>query len=731
MSTKIINPITGRPISINSTTYNKLIKDGFVLDPTSNKLLPAIIPATASPALHVNTPNVPIVIGPPIVVGQPPPTNVSTVVPLTLDDLSPKSLGYDDQHFDHIVHISDIHIPIHLHIERKDEYLTVFNRLYESINTIKKSHNNIAIVITGDLLHVKLNIEPETIILARTFLESLTKIAPTILIIGNHDFAENNLQRADAMTAVCHGIHISCLKFTGLYRLGNVLFSFSSLFDQKFIRRSDIITTNGGPIYKLFHGTVIGSINCNGRANQQSHHGNYHSLSDFEGYDAVLLGHIHLYQKLAPNIAYAGSLIQQNYGEPIENHGFLVWDLKTHTHTFHHVDNDFIYIDAIVDKGLITNQSQIDNYKTKTLRVRCKNTNTTASQYTQIQNQLQLGYKIHEIKTANPIHLPNSTHNPNTSTETEKELEITLIKQYAKPPLIDHIIKLHNVLRSDVTTSNESSVWNITHLRFKNVFFYGNDHVNTIDFINGVHNICSPNMTGKTSIVCIIAYALYDRTSYNSSNKTDIIHKGKNEGFIELTINKNGQTYIIEKYGHSMTRKGEQSIIFSTDFYRLENNHRVCLNGASVTNTCSIISDTFGDFDLFIAHHIISTKFGYSLIQMTSADKLKHFHSLCGTNRYEQCLNECKKLHKKDSIALENLNGQLSFLQKSILNVDQDLLHNNLLSLNKQLQDIDAQLAHYMEQSQSLATQSGHIDAQITSLQDSYDPMISKPLYSR
>ena len=49
----------------------------------------------------------------------------------------------------------------------------------------------------------------------------------------------------------------------------------------------------------------------------------------FDGYDYTLLGDIHKHQFLIPDkMAYAGSLIQQNHGETLHNHGFIIWDLK-------------------------------------------------------------------------------------------------------------------------------------------------------------------------------------------------------------------------------------------------------------------------------------------------------------------------------------------------------------------------------------------------------------------
>jgi DNA repair exonuclease SbcCD nuclease subunit len=47
-------------------------------------------------------------------------------------------------------------------------------------------------------------------------------------------------------------------------------------------------------------------------------------------------------KKIIP-ICYSGSLIQQNFGEKVSNHGFLLWDVQTKTFTEHEVANNSPY----------------------------------------------------------------------------------------------------------------------------------------------------------------------------------------------------------------------------------------------------------------------------------------------------------------------------------------------------------------------------------------------------
>jgi len=47
-------------------------------------------------------------------------------------------------------------------------------------------------------------------------------------------------------------------------------------------------------------------------------------------------------KKVIP-VSYVGSLVQQNFGENISKHGFLLWDVESKTFTEHDVENKTPY----------------------------------------------------------------------------------------------------------------------------------------------------------------------------------------------------------------------------------------------------------------------------------------------------------------------------------------------------------------------------------------------------
>jgi len=173
-----------------------------------------------------------------------------------------------------LVHFSDLHIRL---FKDHDLYRSILNDMFDRFREIKPDR----IVFTGDLVHSKNQMTPELIEFVAETLTECSKIAKTILIIGNHDFLENNMSRLDA----------------------------------------------------LFHGPIQGLTTDIGYKFESGF-----ESDKFAGCDLVLCGDIHKRQVF--NIpggkkAYmVGSTIQQNYGETINKHGFGIYDVISDEYTF-------------------------------------------------------------------------------------------------------------------------------------------------------------------------------------------------------------------------------------------------------------------------------------------------------------------------------------------------------------------------------------------------------------
>ena len=156
---------------------------------------------------------------------------------------------------------------------------------------------------------------------------------PLVIIPGNHDVNMNNKERLDALTPIIADLPKSNPIFyfleSGVYKLSNLMFYHASIFDNKIIPLIyDKQSTNENiTSIMLYHGRVNGAVLFNGLELTEDNNKTI-TPSAFDDYDIACLGDIHKHQFLKSNIAYSGSLIQQNLGEDINNHGLIKWDIE-------------------------------------------------------------------------------------------------------------------------------------------------------------------------------------------------------------------------------------------------------------------------------------------------------------------------------------------------------------------------------------------------------------------
>ena len=246
-----------------------------------------------------------------------------------------------------IIHISDIHIrTFKRHQEYQEASISLFNNIKEQISGYDREE--VRIVIVGDVVHQKITISNEQIEFVSWFLKRCSKLAPVILVAGNHDLLENNKDRMDSLTPIISlmdNTDIKYLKDKDCFEDDNIVWCNYSIFHDN--ERPDIEKAREQHKDKkfigLFHGPINGFSTDLGYQFTDSQ-----TLEIFNGCDAVLCGDIHkrfcLYyennDKKIP-IAMAGSCIQQSYGETVTNHGYLLWDVDTLTYKECNIETEY------------------------------------------------------------------------------------------------------------------------------------------------------------------------------------------------------------------------------------------------------------------------------------------------------------------------------------------------------------------------------------------------------
>lgn len=158
------------------------------------------------------------------------------------------------------------------------------------------------------------------------------------MIIGNHDFLENNNTRLDALTPIVDSLknpNIVYLKNRGVYEDENINWCVYSLMDHNIPPN---IENDGKKNIGLFHGPITGLYTDIGYKFEDGY-----DISKFKGCDLVLCGDIHkrqIFDIPGNKKAYmVGSFIQQNFGEKISKHGYGVYDVSNDEYTFVDIPN--------------------------------------------------------------------------------------------------------------------------------------------------------------------------------------------------------------------------------------------------------------------------------------------------------------------------------------------------------------------------------------------------------
>jgi DNA repair exonuclease SbcCD nuclease subunit len=242
-----------------------------------------------------------------------------------------------------IIHIGDLHFKTY---KRHQEFKEQFQKLFDFIKELRNEYqyDELRVAICGDIVDQKINVSNELTMILAWFFNKISEYCPVVMIAGNHDFLEHNLDRVDSLTPVIELLNknnISYFKRSECIVDENIIWCPYSMFEDNKVPNIEEYRKKYGDTKKfigLYHGPLFGSVTDMGFEVEG------HELSIFKGLDYVLCADIHKRQVLKYNdipIVYCGSFLQLNYGETVTKHGFLVWDVTSGTYEEHNLDTEY------------------------------------------------------------------------------------------------------------------------------------------------------------------------------------------------------------------------------------------------------------------------------------------------------------------------------------------------------------------------------------------------------
>ena len=526
-----------------------------------------------------------------------------------------------------IAHIADTHIK---NLKYHYEYKKVFEQLYDTL----RKENVDYIVHCGDIAHTKTQISPEFVELCSDFFRNLANIAPTYILLGNHDGNLKNSSRQDALSPI-----VSALNLPNLHLLKDagetvvepdLALNVLSVFDEdNWVAPSDPTRIN----IALYHG-AIGGVSTD--VGWVMDHGD-HDIGVFAGHDYALLGDIHKTNQILDTegrVRYCGSTVQQNHGETNDK-GFLIWDIED-KNTFtvkHHIllnPKPFVTIE-LTPKGRMPKGTNIPSGA----RLRLVS-----------NNNLPLDIMRKAVEVAKSRFKPESISFLNRAAGERGEISLgknfkvenlrdiavqeRLIREYLEDyepteEVIQKVYELNRKYNSHIEENEDIARnvnWNINRFEWENLFNYGES--NTLDFtnLNGIVGIFGKNYSGKSSVIDGMLYTMFNTTSKNERKNYNIINQNRKncKGTIELQIGE--KVYNIERKSEKYVKrlKGVETNEART-FLDFTQDEDLSLNGTTRNETDANIRKQFGTIEDFLLTSMASQLDSLSFIKEGSTKR--------------------------------------------------------------------------------------------------------------
>jgi DNA repair exonuclease SbcCD ATPase subunit/DNA repair exonuclease SbcCD nuclease subunit len=524
-------------------------------------------------------------------------------------------------------HIADTHIR---NLKYHYEYRKVFAKMYE----ILKEEKVDAIVHCGDLAHTKTQLSPEFFDMAQKFLKSLSDIAPTYMIPGNHDGNLKNSSRQDAITPVVEALNhpnLHFLKDSGECIVNDdFCFNVLSVFDdERWVQPSNPDMIN----IALHHGSISG---CKTDLNWTMEYGE-NDISIFDGHDYTFLGDIHKTNQIldeAGKIRYCGSTVQQNHGETNDK-GFLIWDIQDkENYTCKHVSVEnpkpFVTV-TLTPKGRLPNKLKVP--ENARLRV-VTNSNVPLDAIRKALDVAKVRFKPESITFLNRASGERGSVEELTKNFMKEDLrDIGVQEKFIRKYLTDYnpdeevlekvleYNKKYNTIIEEGEDVIRNVNWKIKSLEWDNLFNYGEKNRINFDKLNGIVGVFGKNFSGKSSIVDGLLYTLYNTTSKNNRKNLHVINQNKDSCLGRVNISIGEKDYVVERTSEKYIKKlkGEETLEAKTniDFYKdcSVTGENESLNGLSRNGTDKNIRKVFGAVDDFLLTSMASQLDSLSFIK--------------------------------------------------------------------------------------------------------------------
>lgn len=567
---------------------------------------------------------------------------------------------------DYIYHLADLHIR---NLKRHKEYREILTKFLADVDSQKKE--NAVIYLAGDIAHAKTEMSPELVREITWFFNECANRFPTFVITGNHDCNLNNMDRLDVLTPICDNLNnpnLYYLRDTGTTHINDELtFTVYSILDKKanWPLGKDV---EGKTKICFFHGPVDAARTDIGYVVSS----NNFTPDMFDGFDMVLMGDIHKRQIVQqrdkangkPIVVYAGSVVQQNHGEYLENHGYLLWDVKNETFEEFNIHNDYGYLTIDVTNGVIPQwvHDEIGTKLPKQPRLRVRFQETEGGDIKLVSTELQKMFNISEITvtrqdTLNSLKTKNRNARNLAGNVRDVNVQNGLIKEYLERQFlldnetVNKVIEINNNVNTKITHEDTDNIlWIPKKFEFSNMFSYGEGNKIEFDRAKGIIGLFAPNTQGKSSLFDSLSFCIFDKCS-RAFKATHIMNNQKDTFSCKFNFEIDGIDYFIEREAH--TTKTEK-VKVNVNFWRVVDGVDESLNGDERRNTNDVIKKYLGTYEDFVMTSLSLQGNNALFIDKSQSERKDILAQYIGVNVFDKLFDVISEDNKEAAILLKN-----------------------------------------------------------------------------
>ena len=445
-------------------------------------------------------------------------------------------------------------------------------------------------------------------------------------------------------------------------------------------------------------------------------------------------------KKKKPIICYAGSTIQQNFGENLKKHGMVVWNLDDLSHEFVDIANDYGYYTLDVDSGIVPTVTDMPKYA----RLRVRISSTDAADTKKVITQIKMKYGVDDFvvikkDSLSKLKTGNRLNKLDFEDISDVTYQNTLITDYIYRmlPFADKDdLKLLEEINIDINNRisqeeiHRNIFWKPIKFQFSNMFSYGENNVINFEKISGLVGLFAPNASGKSSLFDAISFCAFDKCS-RAFKAQHIMNNRKKDFFCQLDFQINGLDFHIRREA-KIVNKGK-NVKVDVQFWKTEDGLDISLNGTERRDTNAVIEQYVGKYEDFVLTALSLQGNNALFIDKSQSERKDLMAQFMGLNIFDKLYESASEEIKEVSVLIKNFKktdftsdlaeaklklitkkGELKILEKTLASrtTDRDDLMNRIVGLSKELAPMDGNL-----NIDTLNTKRDEIAASLTTLE--------------